>query len=254
MKRIVLAAFCAIIILSGCATTPSNMTASDVNEAMYTLNYNQGLNRLTANEPSFAMEEFLNAEKYKKTPDLYYSMGQACYMLKRNELALKYFDKSLALDKSFSSSYVGKGIVLREMGRYDEALTQFNAALDNILFHEPDKAYYNIALTYLAMKDRDNAIKYLKETVGLRPDFIPSYYQLALVYIEQRNYEPAIDALKVLLSYAPDSPEAHLLLGKTYLKVARSTAAEIEFREVIRLAPQSEYAREATIYLTGGRN
>lgn len=254
MKRIVLATLCAMIWVSGCVTTPSNMTMSEVNEAKYTLNYNQGLNRLTNNEPSFAMEDFLNAEKYKKTPDLYYSMGQVCYMLNRYELALKYFDKSLLLDKNFSSSNVGKGIVLREMGRYDEALAQFNTALDNILFHEPDKAYYNIALTYLAMKDRENAIKFFKQTIGLRSDFLQPYSQLALIYIDLRNYEAAIEVLKVLLSYVPDSPEAHLLLGKTYLKLARSTAADMEFKEVIRLAPDSEYAREAMIYLKGGDN
>jgi tetratricopeptide (TPR) repeat protein len=252
MKRIILAAVCMLLVASGCVTTPANTTSSEVTDAKYTLKYNQGLSRLTDNEPSFAMEDFLNAEAYRKTPELYYSMGQACYMLKRYELALQYFDKSLALDKNFSSSNVGKGIVLREMGRYDEAIAQFKAALDNILFHEPEKAYYNIALTYLAMKDPENAIKYFKDTIRVRPDSLTAYYQLALVYIEQRDYESAINALKVLLSYAPDSAETHLLLGKTYLKIARSAAAELELREVIRLAPQSEYAREATILLTGG--
>ena len=121
MKRIALAIISVFVYVGGCAVTPSNTTTSDFNEANYTLRYNQGLNRLQNNEPSYAMEDFLIAEKYKKTPDLYFSMGQACYMLKRNELALKYFDKSLALDRNFSSSNVGKGIILREMGKYDEA-------------------------------------------------------------------------------------------------------------------------------------
>lgn len=254
MKKIVPVILCMLIWAGGCATTPSNTTGSSFNDAKYTLHYNQGLNRLTNNEPSYAMEEFLNAEKYKKTPELYFSMGQVCYMLKRGELALKYFDKSLLLDKNFSSSNVGKGIVLREMGRYDEALAELNTSLDNIVFHEPEKAYYNIALTYLAMNDRENAIKYFKGAIGLRPDFLPCYYQMALVYIDLKNYEAAIGVLKTILGSAPNSPETHLLLGKTYLKLGRSTAAVLEFKEVIKLAPASEYAREANIYLMGGDN
>ncbi len=174
MKKNLPIVLCIFIWIGGCATTPSDTTMSEFNDARYTLHYNQGLNRLTNNEPSYAMEAFLNAEKYRKTAELYFSMGQACYMLRRNELALNYFDKSLLLDKNFSSSNVGKGIVLRDMGRYDEALAQFNTSLENILFHEPEKAYYNIALTYLAMNDRENAVKYFKGAISLQARFSSS--------------------------------------------------------------------------------
>ncbi len=253
MKKIIPIVLCIFIWIGGCATTPSDMTTAEFNEARYTLHYNQGLSRLTSNEASRAMEAFLTAEKYRKTAELYFSMGQACYMLRRNELALGYFDKSLLLDRNFSSSHVGKGIVLRDMGRYDDALAQFNASLDNILFHEPEKAYYNIALTYLVMDDRDKAVTYLKGAISLRPEFLPPYYQLALVYGDLKNYEAAVGILKTLLTYAPNSPDTHLLLGKMYLKLGRSTAADLEFKEVIRLAPESESGREARVYLMGGK-
>lgn len=254
MKRIIPAILCVVIWIGGCASTPSNITPSEFNEARYTLHYNQGLNRLTNNEASFAMEEFLKAEKYRKTADLYFSMGQACFMLRRNELALTYFDKSLLLDRNFSSSNVGKGIVLRDMGRYEEALAQFDASLNNILFHEPEKAYYNIALTYLAMNDLEKAINSFKACISVRPEFLPSYYQLAVIYMNLKNYEAAASTLKTLLGYAPNSPDTHLLLGKAYLKLGRSAAAALEFNEVIKLAPESENAREARGYLMGGDN
>ena len=253
MKKIVLVVIFIAIMTGGCVTTPSDVTPSEFNEAKYTLHYNQGLNRLTNNEPSFAMEEFLNAEKYKKTADLYFSMGQACYKLKRNELALEYFDKSLMVDRNFSSSNVGKGIVLADMGKYEEALAQFNTALHNILFHEPEMAYYYIGLTYLAMNDKEKAVTNLRTAISLKPEFLLPYFQLALVYNDLKNYEAAIGVLKTLLGYVPDSPDTHLLLGKTYLKLGQPAAAEIEFKEVIRLAPESASGREARIYLMGGK-
>jgi tetratricopeptide (TPR) repeat protein len=200
------------------------------------------------------MEEFLAAEKYKKVPELYFSMGQACFMLKRYDLAISYFDKSLSIDKNYSSSYVGKGVVLRELGRYEEAIGEFNKALENILFHEPEKAYYNIALTYLAMKDQENAITYFKSTIQVKQDFLPPYYQLALVYMSLKNYEAAAEITKQLLNYAPASPEAHLLLGKAYLKLKKVASADVEFKEVIRLSPDSDSAREAQVLLMEGDN
>ncbi len=242
------------VLLTACVSTPTNVGTSDYNDAKYTLHYNMGIARLSGNEPSFAMEEFLAAEKYKKVPELYFSMGQACYMLKRYDLAISYFDKSLSIDKNYSSSYVGKGIVLRELGRYDEAIAEFNKALDNILFHEPEKAYYNIALTYLAMKDQEKAVTYFKSTIQIKEDFLPPYYQLALVYLSLKDYEGVAEITKRLLGYAPDSPDAHLLLGKAYLKLNKAMSADAEFKEVIRLSPDSDSAREAQVLLMGGDN
>jgi type IV pilus assembly protein PilF len=243
-----------LTIMSGCATASGDLGGSGFNDAKYTLNYNAGLNHLTNNQPTFAMEKFLEAEKYKKTPDLYYSMGQTCFMLNRYDLAFSYFDKSLSLDKNFSSSNVGKGIVLRQKGLYKEAIAEFNKALDNIIFHEPEVAYFNIALTYLAMNDPNSAISYLKSAIQVRPEFIPSYYQLGLVYMDLKSYDAAAEVTRRLLTYAPDLPEAHLLLGKAYMKLEKTSSAVAEFQEVIKLAPDSNYAREARGYLMGGGN
>jgi tetratricopeptide (TPR) repeat protein len=254
MTNRIFAILALVAVISGCATASGDLGGSEFNEAKYTLNYNAGLNHLANNQPTFAMEKFLEAEKYKKTPDLYYSMGQVCFMLNRDDLALTYFEKSLALDQKFSSSNVGKGIVLRQKGLYDEAIAEFNKALDNIVFHEPEVAYFNIALTYLAMNNPNAAVSYLKSAIQVRPEFLPSYYQLALVYMNLKSYDAAADVTRRLLTYAPDLPEAHLLLGRAYLKLEKTSSAVAEFKEVIRLAPDSDYAREARGYLMGGDN
>jgi tetratricopeptide (TPR) repeat protein len=254
MNRALLFSLGFFFLVAGCVSTPTNMDTAGVRDAKYDLQYNTGLSKLATNESSFAMENFMEAEKYKKTPELYFAMGQACYLLKRYDLALSYFDKSLVLDKNYSSSNVGKGIVYRETGRYEESLAEFHKALENIVFHEPEKAYYNIALTYKAMNDVANEIAYLKSTIQVNSNFAMAYYQLALIYIDLKNYEAAADILNKLLTLSPNIPEARLLLGKVYIKLGKLETANAEFKEVIRIAPGSDTARQAQILLKGGDN
>jgi len=258
MNRIVFFAVCIVfscIIFSSCVTTPAEkVPQSEINDAKYTLNYNMGLSRLSSGEPSFSMEDFFEAEKYKKTPELYYAMGRACYNLNRNELALSYFDKALMLDGHFSSAYVGRGIVFMRLDRYQDAIKEFEKSLENILFHEPEMSYYYIGLCYYSLGDVPTAIKNIKISTQLRPKFFLAYFQLGKIYFQLNDLETAEGYFQDMLNYYPESPEGHLLLGKVYLEEGKKVAAEMEFKEVIRLAPDSDFSKDAEKYLSGGGN
>ena len=152
MKKtsILFLAACLIFFGACMVDVPDPDEAQKLEDAKYLLHYSMGQSRMSNQQYTYAMEDFLEAEKYKKTPELYYAMGETCYMLERFELALDYFDKSLYLDKDFSSSYIGRGIVYMTMEKYDEAIVEMEKALDNIIFHEPEIAYYHIGNAYLA--------------------------------------------------------------------------------------------------------
>jgi tetratricopeptide (TPR) repeat protein len=252
MKKIVnpLLFFVFLFCLS-CVTTPVTDSSGDLNEAKYTLHYSMGNSRLADNKPTYAMEEFYEAEKYMKTPELYYSMGRACFIMERYELAEEFFGKSLLLDKNFSMSNVGRGNLYVAQGRFEEAIREFEKALDNILFHERESAFFNMALAYIGLGDYDNAIKNLKKSTQFNPGFLPAYFHLGKVYMDLGDYELASDSFQELLKYYPESPEGHLMLGMAYLKMEMNLMAEMEFREVIKLAPDTEFADEAKKYLTG---
>jgi len=230
---------------------PDADEAQKLDDAKYLLHYSMGQSRMSSQQYTYAMEDFLEAEKYKKTPELYYAMGETCYMLERFELALDYFDKSLYLDKDFSSSYIGRGIVYMTMERYDEAIVEMEKALDNIIFHEPEIAYYHIGNAYLAKGEYDQAIKNLKSAIKVSPEFAMAYFRLTNIYIELELYEEAASIMSLFLSHYPSSPEGHLMLGKIYLKQNLPKMAEMEFLQVIQLAPGTDLADEAERNLTG---
>ncbi|MBN1573923.1 MAG: tetratricopeptide repeat protein [Deltaproteobacteria bacterium] len=253
--------FLALILLlsTACVTTPKNETdkegqPKDIKGARYTLHYNTGLSRLGAGKPTYAMVEFIEAEKYKKTPELYYAMGQTCYELKRYALSLDYFDKTLFMDKDFSKAYVGKGIVLIAMERYDEAIVQLKKSLENIIFHEPESAYYNIAVAYAKMNNYEGAVENLKTAIRLKPEYIPPYLELARIYRKMGRFDLSESVLQEALEQYPELAQAHYMLGIIYLEQKRSLAAKMEFSEVIKLVPDTPLAREAEKYLKGLEN
>jgi len=253
MKKIRIFSLIAFLVFFGACMVhvPDPDETEKLNEAKYLLHFNMGQSRMTSQKYTYAMEDFLEAEKYKKTPELYYAMGETCYMLERFDLALDYFDKSLYLSKDFSSSYIGRGIVYMTMERYDEAITEMEKALDNIIFHEPEIAYYHIGNAYLAKGDYDQAIKNLKSAIKVSPDFAMAYFRLCNIYIELELLDEASEIIELFLSYYPKSPEGHLMMGRIYKKLNKGKMAEMEFLEVIKLAPDTDLADEAKRNLTG---
>lgn len=249
-----------ILVLSfACVTTPKKDKGKegkpeDVKGARYTLHYNTGLSRLMAGKPTYAMVEFLEAEKFKKTPELYYAMGQTCYELKRYTLSLDYFNKALLMDKDYSKAYVGRGIVFITLERYEEAIAELQKSLNNIVFHEPESAYYNIAIAYTKMNNYEKAVANLKTSIELNPEYVPPYIELGRVYQKMGKLDMAVSAFLRLLEHYPKLSEAHYMLGRLYLDQKKYLAAEMEFKEVIRLVPGTSLAREAEKYLERGRH
>ncbi len=76
--------------------------------------------------------------------------GHANVMLSEHERAIHYFERAYQVDPSFTAARLHKGVLLsREFGRHDEALTIFDAILDE----EPDNG---VALLNRAMALQDN--------------------------------------------------------------------------------------------------
>ena len=253
MKRIRIFSLIVFLVFFGACmvNVPDPDEAQKLDDAKYMLHFSMGQSRMSSQKYTYAMEDFLEAEKYKKTPELYYAMGETCYMLERFELALDYFDKSLYLNKDFSSSYIGRGIVFMTLERYDEAIAEMEKALNNIIFHEPEIAYYHIGNAYLAMGDYDQAIKNLKSAIRVSPEFAMAYFRLCNIYIELDLFDEASSIMQLFLSHYPQSPEGHLMMGRIYSKLGQGKMAEMEFLEVIKLAPDTDLADEARRNLTG---
>jgi len=70
--------------------------------------------------------------------------------------ALKHYNKLLAIKPNHYVAWTNKGTILRELGRYEEAIDSFNKASE--LAPDDSSIYYNVAATYAKMRRKDKML------------------------------------------------------------------------------------------------
>ena len=88
----------------------------------------------------------------------------------------------------------------------------------------------------LVTKKYENAIKYYKKTIELRPNDAHAYNNLGNVYKEMKNYPLAIIAYQNAIMLKPDYASAHYNLGIVYQKSNNFDVALESYRKAARLA------------------
>lgn len=92
-----------------------------------------------------------------------------------------------------------KGEVLLGKRKYQEALTEFNKAIErDDSYH---RYYYFRAMTYGSLKRYDQAIKNLKKALNIFPEYTAALFLLAKVYQKKKDYVRAKESLLKLIEY-----------------------------------------------------
>ena len=99
-----------------------------------------------------------------------------------------------------SAPTVNKGVKLFNEQKYTEAIAVFEKVLEK----DPKniKALYNIAISYIQLKDDNKALIYLNKTAEIDPFQDDAWYNLALIYFKKEDY---LSALGAGLDAGPDA-------------------------------------------------
>ncbi|TAN70542.1 MAG: tetratricopeptide repeat protein [Methylobacter sp.] len=135
------------------------------------------------------------------TPDQLAASLERVLLVNQAELALGYADNFAVAYPDDHRASLGKGIALRQLGRYAEAIDAYCHSL------------------------------------ALKPDFLPTLMNLARVYILTGNYSDGIQALRTAVKLHVASAEAHSLLSWALRHQDDNVGAELAAREAIRLDP-----------------
>lgn len=117
--------------------------------------------------------------------------------------ALRYATAALALRPESPGVRVNLGIALQDLGRFEEAITQF------------------------------------REAARLRPDYAAAYNQLASVLDDQGKLDEAVAMYRKALEVAPDDALTYHNLGYTLSRQNKTDESNAAYREAIRLNPRN---------------
>lgn len=233
----------AALMLGGCVTTaPSGKPAA--------YHYQMGISYLEERNYTAALTELTEAEKADAdNPELQFNLGRALVGRRRLDLAEQRFLKALQLRPKYSDVRFDLGLLYLETARWDNAIQQFRAVKDDLFFPRHDYAQINLGLAYLGKGDHDAAMAEFNAVQAVSPRNPIVRVAMGRVLFAQGKTERAILEYRRALEIVPDYADAHYHLGLAQMKMSQLSAARASFKEVVRIAPDSEIGRTAMGYI-----
>ncbi|MGO9783245.1 MAG: protein kinase domain-containing protein [Streptosporangiaceae bacterium] len=166
-------------------------------------------------EYDLAVEEADALPEFLVTPTTTALRGHALASLGRDEEAIASFDRVLAGNPSKEPavmSLTGKGLSLKHLGRYDEAIEILHQTVVDLSGRERGEALMNLATAYLEQGEPSDALPLLLQASKLCPDTWQVWCNLGKVYEEIGDYQSAEVVYRQAVNLAPSEVLPAMLL------------------------------------------
>jgi Tfp pilus assembly protein PilF len=202
--------------------------------------------------------------KDRRTAEIHHDLGVEALRAGRSPDAIREFDAALAIDDGFAEAHRGRALVLdlgfgrtveaerayrraleirpafseahndlgqllARTGRLPEAIAEFDAALESMLYKEPYVARCNKGLALHRMGRKDEGIAELRSCLAVAPTFCKGRRELGRVLSEESRMKEALDELSTYARWCERVPDAHLQLGLVRMKMGDVTGAREAF-------------------------
>ena len=142
---------------------------------------------------------------------------------------------TLACTARNSVAHNSFGVVLTNQGRHDEAIVQYQAALE--IDPEYQEAYCNLGTALAGRGQYGEAIACYQKALQIQPDFMPAHCNLGRVLAEQGRLDEAILHDEKAVEIQPDNAEAHATLANHLGSRGRFAEAAAQYQRVLEIVP-----------------
>ncbi len=197
-----------------------------------------------------ALRNLLKAEKtITNDPFLEDDLGLVFMAKKRFDLAEKHFKKAIRLKPDYIPARNNLGASYMKQKKWDQAIACFKEISGNLLYATPHYPLSNMGWAYMEKKNYPLAKKNFIKAIKLSPDFVQAIHGLATLFIRTGQGYSAVDLLTGKIKRNPGAVILHTDIAKAYEMVHRFLDAKKSWKTVIKLAPDSELAKEAKTHI-----
>ena len=146
--------------------------------------------------------------------EFYNNRGMAYMDKGQYDQAISDYNKALEINPKFAEAYYNRGIACGGKGHFDQAISSFNKALEiNQKFAE---AYSNRGITYRRKGQYDQAISDYNKALEISPRYAEAYNNRGNAYGDKGQYDQAISDYNKALEISPRFAEVYSNRGRAY--------------------------------------
>jgi tetratricopeptide (TPR) repeat protein len=210
----------------------------------------QGLVLMQQGRYTDALERFDQADKIAPGNATNYNMMGLCHLRMRDfDQALVQFNHALELIPLFTDARNNRGATYLALGQYHLAEVDFVAVLGDSTYPHAKQVHYNLGLTYLERNQLGAAEENFRRAITLPNPVYDGYLRLAEIAQRQGKLEESKTLLEEAQVEFPERAEVSLELGKVLILMGRDDEARPYLEQVIADQPGSEIADSATTLL-----
>src|SRR3984957_10055963 len=163
-------------------------------------------------------------------------LGDSLQHAGKVEAALTAFTRAARADPSLALA-LRRGTLLESLGRLDDALDAFRAAVQ--IAPESGEAPLKLGLCLRRTGDVKSARVALERAVTFEPPSSEAWFALGLIRQDQREHIAAAEAYRGALDIWPDLAEAAVNLGICYQELGNLAEAKALYRRALDVRPDS---------------
>jgi tetratricopeptide (TPR) repeat protein len=242
MKGIILILTSALLLVS-CSSQNKNKTSSK----KASLYYAHGTEKLIAKEYTEALKNLMTAYKLDpKDSRILNNLAMAYYFKGRSDKAIELLHDSLDLNTNNSDARNNLASIYVNQGELHKAESEYKKILENLLYKNNFRVYYNLGIIKKRQGQLKPAISYFEKASGIRIDYCASNYQLAITYRQIGNYNKSLKWFKsATREKCGENAQVYYEWAKTLNDLGQDKRAVAVYRELVDKFPKSKFSFKA---------
>lgn len=186
-------------------------------------------------------------EQIKKLEDLieiypnnlinYFNLGNLYVKLKKYDLALINFQKTIALNKDFFQGYNNLANVHKELKNTEESIKFFEKAIE--LNPSYINALYNLAILYSEIGKYEESAIYFKKVLKIDSNHVATLNNFGLLLKNTKKYDDALKCFEKIIHIDDNFLKAYNNIGTISLELGDIKTAITNYKKVLELNPDN---------------
>lgn len=172
-------------------------------------------------------------KRYPTSGFVWKLLGESQYL--QGKTALLALQKAAEFLPGDADAHNNLGLVLTDLGRFDEALASFRRALKI----KPDDARTNnnLGIVLLDLGQLNDAAECFSHALKIKPDYAKAYFNLGNVLRDLGQFEDAAVNYRRAIQLKPDYAIAHVNLGTVLRELGKQADALKSYRNALEIDP-----------------